>query len=265
MGQPFASDQHAIGNCDRCGFQYKLTELRSEVVDLHVTGFLVCSECWDPDQPQLQVGRWPVSDPQALRNPRPSGSIGGREIRYAYRTDFETGLDSWESVNGTLTWNSSDQTATLVSDALSSAPGDPWVQRGWNDDDAKIDYLSIDASEYKYVRALFKVNRFPDFEPDDRYTFDFQGDLFWSDVTGTGQPFPFSSTERVRASPLPVLSNSPVGTWYKLTWDVGSVATWTGTVTTLRLDFFDARNEEGTGPDYDAGEVEIAYIAVEKF
>jgi len=31
---------------------------------------LVCRECWEPDQPQLQLGMYPVDDPQALRNPR---------------------------------------------------------------------------------------------------------------------------------------------------------------------------------------------------
>jgi len=31
---------------------------------------LVCSSCWDPDQPQLQLGMYPVDDPQAVRNPR---------------------------------------------------------------------------------------------------------------------------------------------------------------------------------------------------
>jgi hypothetical protein len=34
------------------------------------TDTLVCSSCWDPDQPQLQLGMYPVDDPQAVRNPR---------------------------------------------------------------------------------------------------------------------------------------------------------------------------------------------------
>jgi hypothetical protein len=32
---------------------------------------LVCPTCWEPDQPQLQLGMYPVYDPQALQNPRP--------------------------------------------------------------------------------------------------------------------------------------------------------------------------------------------------
>lgn len=31
----------------------------------------MCPECWDPDQPQLLLGMFPVDDPQAVRNPRP--------------------------------------------------------------------------------------------------------------------------------------------------------------------------------------------------
>ena len=32
---------------------------------------MVCPECWEPDQPQLSLGLYPVNDPQAVRNPRP--------------------------------------------------------------------------------------------------------------------------------------------------------------------------------------------------
>ena len=32
---------------------------------------LVCPTCWDPDQPQLQLGMYPVDDPQGVRDPRP--------------------------------------------------------------------------------------------------------------------------------------------------------------------------------------------------
>jgi len=31
----------------------------------------VCPSCWEPDQPQLQLGLYPVNDPQAVREPRP--------------------------------------------------------------------------------------------------------------------------------------------------------------------------------------------------
>ena len=31
-------------------------------------------ECWEPDHPQLQLGLYPVNDPQAVREPRPDVS-----------------------------------------------------------------------------------------------------------------------------------------------------------------------------------------------
>jgi len=88
MGNRFASGKNAISECDRCGFQYKLTVLRKEIIKTKNYSILVCPTCWDPDQPQLQLGMYPVDDPQGLRDPRPdttyyasgvtaNGSIGG--------------------------------------------------------------------------------------------------------------------------------------------------------------------------------------------
>jgi len=70
MGNRFASGKNSIAICDRCGFQFKLTSLRKEVIKTKIYNLLVCPECWDPDQPQLQLGMYPVDDPQAVRNPR---------------------------------------------------------------------------------------------------------------------------------------------------------------------------------------------------
>jgi hypothetical protein len=74
MGNRFASGKNAISECDRCGQRYKLTLLKKEVVKTKTYNLLVCPECWDPDQPQLQLGMYPVNDPQALRNPRRDNS-----------------------------------------------------------------------------------------------------------------------------------------------------------------------------------------------
>jgi hypothetical protein len=70
MGNRFASGKIAIAECDRCGQQYKLKKLRTEIIKQRKYELLVCPECWDPDQPQLMLGTFPVDDPQALRNPR---------------------------------------------------------------------------------------------------------------------------------------------------------------------------------------------------
>jgi len=74
MGNKFSSGKHAIAECDRCGFRYKLKELRGETVKLKYIGNKVCPTCWTPDHPQLQLGMYPVEDPQAVRNPRPDRS-----------------------------------------------------------------------------------------------------------------------------------------------------------------------------------------------
>jgi hypothetical protein len=70
MGNRFASGKIAIAECDRCGQQYKLKQLKTEIIKQRQFQILVCPECWDPDQPQLMLGTFPVDDPQALRNPR---------------------------------------------------------------------------------------------------------------------------------------------------------------------------------------------------
>jgi len=74
MSNTFASGKKAIGVCDRCGFQFKLKQLRVTVIKTKQVNILVCPECWEPDQPQLLIGMYPVNDPQALRNPRPDTS-----------------------------------------------------------------------------------------------------------------------------------------------------------------------------------------------
>ena len=74
MGNRFASGKYAIAQCDRCDGRYLLKQLRREVIKTKNYELLVCPECWDPDQPQLQLGMYPVDDPQGLRNPRPDRS-----------------------------------------------------------------------------------------------------------------------------------------------------------------------------------------------
>ena len=98
MGNRFASGKNSIAMCDRCGARFKLTELRKEIIKTKTYNLLVCSSCWDPDQPQLQLGMYPVDDPQAVRNPRndttyvtsgtniqgyPSG--GSRDIQWGWK------------------------------------------------------------------------------------------------------------------------------------------------------------------------------------
>ena len=73
----YATGKHSLAICDRCGFRYKYTQLRREW-----TGFFVCSECYEPKEPQLDPVPH-VADPEALRNPRtqvPSSLVAGEGV-----------------------------------------------------------------------------------------------------------------------------------------------------------------------------------------
>jgi hypothetical protein len=74
MSTKYASGKFSIAECDRCGQRYKLSQLKKEVIKTKLFQIKVCPECWDPDQPQLSLGLYPVSDPQAVREPRPDVS-----------------------------------------------------------------------------------------------------------------------------------------------------------------------------------------------
>lgn len=74
MPSNFASGKHSIAECDRCGQRYKLKDLKKLTIKTKQVSIKVCRECWEPDQPQLQLGMYPVNDPQAVREPRPDNS-----------------------------------------------------------------------------------------------------------------------------------------------------------------------------------------------
>jgi len=86
MPNKFASGKYAIAQCDRCDQRYKLKDLRTQTVKTKPFKIKVCKSCWDPDHPQLQLGMYPVNDPQAVREPRPdlsyyvSGTSGLQEL-----------------------------------------------------------------------------------------------------------------------------------------------------------------------------------------
>jgi hypothetical protein len=83
MPNKFSSGKNAIAECDRCGQRYKLKELKKLTIKTKQVSIKVCKECWEPDQPQLQLGMYPVNDPQAVREPRPDVS---------YQVSGQTGL-----------------------------------------------------------------------------------------------------------------------------------------------------------------------------
>lgn len=67
----YARGKKAFGFCDVCGFRADLNSMRHQIYDQRDINLLVCETCNDKDQPQLQVGKVPINDPQALYNPRP--------------------------------------------------------------------------------------------------------------------------------------------------------------------------------------------------
>ena len=111
MANRFASGKKAIAECDRCGFRFKLKDLKKLIIKTKQVSIKVCSQCWEPDQPQLQLGMYPVDDPQALREPRPDLS---------YQQSGYTGLQ-------VVTTPSTNKD----SDGLPSA-GSRVYQWGWN-------------------------------------------------------------------------------------------------------------------------------------
>jgi hypothetical protein len=92
MATRFASGKNAIAECDVCGFRYKLKQLKQLVIKTKNVNILACPECWNPDQPQLSLGLYPVEDAWAVRNPRPDVS---------YRTSGTSGLQLSPSDVGT--------------------------------------------------------------------------------------------------------------------------------------------------------------------
>ena len=111
MGNRFASGKNAIAECDRCAFRFKLTRLRKEIIKTKNYNLLVCPTCWDPDQPQLQLGMYPVDDPQGLREPRPdlsyvqSGNTGLQVVDTTATTQDAVGFPSEGSRDFQWGWN----------------------------------------------------------------------------------------------------------------------------------------------------------------
>ena len=96
MGSNFASGKRAIAECDRCGQRFKLKQLKQEVIKTKLYQLKVCPECWDPDHPQLQLGMYPINDPQALYQPRPdlsyvSAGLNGLQLTNGGNGGYPTG------------------------------------------------------------------------------------------------------------------------------------------------------------------------------
>ena len=95
MGNRFSSGRFSIAECDRCGQRYKLKELIKLVIKTKQVSIKVCQTCWEPDQPQLQLGMYPIDDPQAVRDPRPDNTY-----YQAGRTGLQTNVNGGDTTAG---------------------------------------------------------------------------------------------------------------------------------------------------------------------
>ena len=67
----YASGKYALAVCDRCGQQYKYSQLREEVENGRRNGLRVGRDMVDPDHPQNHVGRIRPHDEQSIPDARP--------------------------------------------------------------------------------------------------------------------------------------------------------------------------------------------------
>ena len=112
MPSKYSSGKNAIAQCDRCNFRYKLKQLKRLVIKTKNVNILVCPECWEPDQPQLSLGLYPVNDPQAVRNPRPDSP-----------SYYQSGLNGLQIT---------EQTGAGVDSTGVPSGGSRIIQWGWN-------------------------------------------------------------------------------------------------------------------------------------
>ena len=120
MPNKFSSGKFAIAQCDRCDFRFKLVDLKTEIIKTKPYRIKVCNTCWDPDHPQLQLGMYPVNDPQAVREPRRDNSY------------YQSGFDGLQ-IN-TIANNNTVQSFGVP------AGGSRVIQWGWNPVGQKYDF-----------------------------------------------------------------------------------------------------------------------------
>ena len=81
----WAAGEQARGQCDRCGrTDVLLKELDRQFINRKDSGLKVCDECLDIDHEQWDVGKFPIWDPQALKDARPDGSELGSTTYFAW-------------------------------------------------------------------------------------------------------------------------------------------------------------------------------------
>ena len=225
----YAIGAKAIGDCDRCGFQYLLHDLKAEVVDQNKTGFLVCPTCWDPDQPQYQLGKIPFDDIQAIKNPRPPQGLTQSRYGDSIRYDFLTSVDSWAAANSSISVSHNATEEALVFSDVDTSAIHAVGHTG----------LSIDTSAetgYTKARILFSITTRP--SPSS-----WVGKMYWNSL---------AKVTRIESPDFETMGD----TKHVLTWDLFGNSDWTGTVTDVTFEFFDQATVGGS--------YQLDYIRFEK-
>lgn len=83
----YATGKYALAHCDRCGFRYKLLELKKEW-----NGLKTCPSCYEMKHPQLE----PISatsDPEALYDPRPDNDNENTDYVHVFTSTDPVGTN----------------------------------------------------------------------------------------------------------------------------------------------------------------------------
>ena len=90
----YASGKFALAICDRCGFRYRLHQLKKEW-----NGLKTCPSCYDPKHPQLEPPTY-ITDPEALYDPRPNNDKENTTFGRVF-TSTDTIGSNFNGVSGT--------------------------------------------------------------------------------------------------------------------------------------------------------------------
>lgn len=122
MPNRFASGKYSIAECDRCGQRYKLKQLKNLIIKTKNVSIKVCPECWEPDQPQLQLGMYPINDPQGVREPRPDISYvvsGNSGLQLTNSTGTNVSANGWPQAGSRIiAWGWNPVGGSRLNDAL---------------------------------------------------------------------------------------------------------------------------------------------------
>jgi len=226
------SIKEPFGFCDRCGFRYRLRELRQEVENYAVTGIRTCPVCWDPDQPQNHLGTLFSGENQAIRHPRPD--IGQTESRWGNSVvwNFTDTVEDWRYVQAssgdpnTLTWNDDSSHTISAIQTLSGIGSLQYFKKA----DETGSYTSIDTSELDILRIVLML------DTGEPAAGTWVGNLYWGITTNTSVD-PFSGATPLQI-PEPDWNESMGDRYMTMEYDLSSEAAWTGTVTSLRVDLY---------------------------